>query len=195
MKGNSLFCRQFGNRILLCKNIATLLQLAAQRIFVLVAKSLSWGTEGHNSLSHVTVDKPLNLSGKHLTTDKVFHFSVLSAEIYMLQDQFSSITWPCSTQHIESSKCSVSEAIVKQLTPLQRLICAIKLCNNGSYVSDDDDGDAMNMWSAKLDLNQHCISRYFHIWGETRYLEPTFLVWSTTKEIRSCYLQFKHGFQ
>lgn len=97
MKGNSLFCRQFGNRILLCKNIATLLQLAAQRIFVLVAKSLSWGTEGHNSLSHVIVDKPLNLSGKHLTTDKVFHFSVLSTEIYMLQDQFSSITWPCST--------------------------------------------------------------------------------------------------
>lgn len=82
-----------------------MLQLAAQRTFVLVAKSQSWGTGGHNSLSHLTVDKLLNLSGKHLMTDKIFHFSVLPIEIYTLENQFSSVMELCSTYHIEPSKC------------------------------------------------------------------------------------------
>lgn len=93
MISNSLVYRLLDDRILheniVCESITTLLQLASPRIFVLAVESLTRDTEGHHSLSPVTVGSSPNLSSKHLSADKIFHFSVLPIEIYTLWERFS----------------------------------------------------------------------------------------------------------
>lgn len=131
MTSSSLIYRLLDDSILheniACESLTTLLQLASSRIFVLAIESLTQDTEGHHSLSPVTVGRPLNLSRKHLTADKTFHFSFLPIEIYTLWDRLSCVMAMYSMCYIEFFKFSVCEVKIKQLTLLWRLPCVIKM--------------------------------------------------------------------
>lgn len=111
MRSSSLVYRLLDDRILheniVCESITTLLQLASPSIFALAVESLTQDTEGHHSLSPVTVGRPFNLSRKHLTADKIFHFSVFPIEIYTLWDRFSYVMAIHSMCYIEFFKFSM----------------------------------------------------------------------------------------